>query len=202
LEQKRASSREWGRKNSEIVKSTSKKWRNKYPEKVKANSKKWNIEHFEQKKINDEKWNLEHSEQNKINGKKRYEKIQLKIAKELGLTLEEYKDKSKSTGIKTIDKILRIKCIQYKKEKTYADCTNSEGNQLRFDYYVPKFNILIEYDGEQHYKPSKIFGGEETFIKTQEHDKRKNEYCLKNNIILIRIPYFAKNIEDYLLSLY
>lgn len=70
----------------------------------------------------------------------------------------------------------------------------------RFDFYLPRYNLFIEYDGEQHYKPVRFFGNEEdaenVFKRTQEHDKIKNQYCKDNNINLLRIPYWeTKNIE-------
>lgn len=61
---------------------------------------------------------------------------------------------------------------------------------------------LIEFDGEQHYKPVQRFGGEEDFIKQQQYDANKNKYCEEHHIDLKRIPYwdFDKLTVDYLLS--
>ena len=65
----------------------------------------------------------------------------------------------------------------------------------QFDFYLPDKNILIEYDGSQHFdKTSKFYSKD--LIQT---DKIKNEYCSKNNIHLIRIPYTKFNqIEEIL----
>lgn len=60
---------------------------------------------------------------------------------------------------------------------------------MRFDFYLPQYNTLIEYDGKQHFEPIEFFGGEEKFNKLQENDKIKNEYCKNNKIPLIRISY-------------
>lgn len=59
-----------------------------------------------------------------------------------------------------------------------------------FDFYVPDKNTLIEYDGEQHYKPIDYFGGEDKYKKQVKTDKSKTSYCNKNKIELIRIPYW------------
>ena len=73
---------------------------------------------------------------------------------------------------------------------------------MPFDFYLPDFNILIEYDGQQHFKPIDFAGkGEEWAIKnmleTQRRDNIKTQYCKDNNIKLIRIPYFEfENIEQ------
>lgn len=70
---------------------------------------------------------------------------------------------------------------------------------LTFDFYLPEHNICIEYDGEQHFKPIKIFGGNLYFKQIKYHDKIKTQYCKTNNIELIRIPYTKfKNIKQIL----
>ena len=70
---------------------------------------------------------------------------------------------------------------------------------LPFDFYLFKYNILIEYQGEQHYKPRKKFGGEEGFKNTVIRDNIKKQYCKNNNIKLIEIPYTEiKSIGDIL----
>lgn len=74
-------------------------------------------------------------------------------------------------------------------------------HKYRYDFYLPDYNLIIEYDGEQHYMPvnfgqNDIKRMEEKLKITQEHDKIKNEYCEKHNINLLRIPYWEKqNIE-------
>lgn len=74
-------------------------------------------------------------------------------------------------------------------------------NYYRFDFYLPQYNLFIEYDGEQHYKPIRYYSQsddevEQNFKRTQEHDKIKNKYCKDNHINLLRIPYWEKeNIE-------
>jgi very-short-patch-repair endonuclease len=74
-------------------------------------------------------------------------------------------------------------------------------NYYRFDFYLPQYNLFIEYDGEQHFKPIRYYTQTEeemmdAFKKTQEHDRIKNKYCEDNQINLLRIPYWEKeNIE-------
>ena len=80
---------------------------------------------------------------------------------------------------------------------------NIKGKCLRFDFYLEKYNMTIEYDGQQHFKPVDKFGGEEEFKNTQLRDKLKNQYCKDNNIKLIRIPYYDfNNIENILDNLF
>ena len=60
---------------------------------------------------------------------------------------------------------------------------------LPFDFYIPKYNLIIEYDGFHHFYPVNGGGGEEKFKLTQENDAIKNKYCKENDITLLRIPY-------------
>lgn len=89
--------------------------------------------------------------------------------------------------------ILKHSKIKFQREKTFSDLKHG---LFRFDFYIPSLNdrpIIIEVDGEQHFKP--IYG-RQSFLKGQEHDRRKNSYCLANNIPLYRIPYWEiKNLR-------
>ena len=82
------------------------------------------------------------------------------------------------------------------RQKKYDDCRDKL--PLPFDIYIQELNILVEYDGEQHYMPVN-FGGisdeeaEDNFLKVQYHDAIKNEYCKSHKLALIRIPYWEKN---------
>ena len=69
---------------------------------------------------------------------------------------------------------------------------------MPFDFYVPSINLLIEFDGKQHYEPLSFFGGIEAFEKLKTNDKIKNDYCEDNYINLIRIKYDEDNIESIL----
>lgn len=77
------------------------------------------------------------------------------------------------------------------REKTFEDCTNQGGGKvcrrLRFDFYLPEQNTLIEYDGEQHFVKRGKFGTK--FDSLKQNDITKNNYCKDNNIKLIRIHY-------------
>ncbi|MCK9416215.1 hypothetical protein M0Q97_06115 [Candidatus Dojkabacteria bacterium] len=75
---------------------------------------------------------------------------------------------------------------------------NTQNNQKN-DFYIliVDFNICIEYDGIQHFKPIFFFGGIKAYNELIIKDKIKTNYCMINNIKLIRIPYYA-NIEDFI----
>ena len=95
-----------------------------------------------------------------------------------------------SQGATKISTILQENNILFEREKTFDNCRFPKSNyKARFDFYLPDYNILIEYDGIQHFEPVTKFGGEEKLLTTQERDSFKNQWCKENNIILIRIPY-------------
>ena len=85
--------------------------------------------------------------------------------------------------------------VSYLAEHSFEYCIGTKGWKLRFDFYIPDKNIVIECDGEQHYRPVSFFGGDEKFATQIENDKIKDEYCLKNKIELIRIPYTKTESE-------
>lgn len=63
-------------------------------------------------------------------------------------------------------------------------------NNLKIDFYLPKYNAFIEFNGEQHYKFKKMFHkNDEGFNKQVERDKRLKQYCKENKINLIVIKY-------------
>jgi very-short-patch-repair endonuclease len=95
-----------------------------------------------------------------------------------------------------IIKILQKEKIKFQREKTYPDL---KFGYYRFDFFLLQYNLLIEVDGAQHYKFSKIFHKKrQDFLKAQERDRRKNSYALSHNIPLYRIPYFEiENIHTF-----
>lgn len=87
--------------------------------------------------------------------------------------------------------------IRYTQEKTFPGCVDR--NKLRFDFYLNDYGILIEVDGQQHYRPgffpnTDYTNAEKAYELTVAHDKIKTEYCKQHNIPLIRLPYYT--IED------
>ena len=101
-----------------------------------------------------------------------------------------------SKGEDKIIRLLRASNIKFEREKTFADL---RGGKFRYDFYLPLYNILIEVDGEQHFKQVEVFQKTRSdFLKQQENDRRKNSYALANNIPLIRIPYWElDNLNNF-----
>lgn len=100
-----------------------------------------------------------------------------------------------SKGESIIRKFLENNIISYIPQKRFTNCKCIK--PLPFDFYLPKYNVCIEYDGIQHFQSIKRFGGKNSLNYTKYHDKIKTKYCKKNNIQLLRITY-KDNIEDKL----
>lgn len=93
--------------------------------------------------------------------------------------------------------------IKFETQKTFEDC-KLECN-LRFDFYLPDYNLCIEFDGRQHYipfsfSPDKSKETMETNLElVKKRDAIKNRYCKENKINLLRVSYIEiKNISNIL----
>lgn len=99
-----------------------------------------------------------------------------------------------SKGENKIRKFLKNNKIRYEEQKIFEKCKDKIS--LRFDFYLPNKNNIIEFDGIYHYK--NIYGD---LKKQKKRDKIKNKFCKNNNIKLIRIPYWEyNNIENILIN--
>ena len=87
----------------------------------------------------------------------------------------------------TIANILNASGVKNERQKRFDECKYKQ--LLPFDFYLPEYNICIEYDGKQHFYPLEYFGGEEAYIELKKRDEIKNEFCIKNNIFLLRVGY-------------
>jgi very-short-patch-repair endonuclease len=94
-----------------------------------------------------------------------------------------------SKGEEMIEKILKEERINFIREYRFDDCISINGIKLPFDFYVPDFNLLIEYDGRQHFEPVSKFGGEESFKTLKINDEIRNRWSFEKGIKLIRISY-------------
>lgn len=93
-------------------------------------------------------------------------------------------------GEKKIAKALMRWGIQYARQKTFKKCRHKK--PLHFDFYIllDGYQILIEFDGMQHYEPVEAWGGEERLKIIQLRDSIKNNFAKKYGFYLIRIPYW------------
>lgn len=106
-----------------------------------------------------------------------------------------------SKGEKMVQKILDRARVKYEIQKVYDDL-KSNYQSLPFDFYLPEYNLLIEYDGIQHFEEVQFFGGAAKLESQKRRDNLKNEYARQNNIQLLRIPYYLseEKVEEIILS--
>lgn len=111
---------------------------------------------------------------------------------------------NQSHGERSVALWLKYHNVSFQTQHTFDGCKDQR--KLPFDFYLPDYNICIEYDGRQHFEPIDFAGnGNESafsqFVITQRHDEIKNIYCQFHNIRLLRIPYF-KNVDEELKIFY
>lgn len=106
------------------------------------------------------------------------------------------------------------KCSGSKGEKIITECLNQFGveftcqfgcyintnRQKRFDFFVPSYNLLIEFDGQQHFEDVEYFKSERGFDKRRERDLLKTKYAKDNGMSLLRIPYWDINNVQNIIS--
>lgn len=107
-----------------------------------------------------------------------------------------------SLGEQKISQLLTELNIDFVSQKIFDDCRNPATDyHLYFDFYLPQLNIVIEYQGQQHYMNTPR--GRYTEKKLQqlkERDKIKRKYCKEKNIKYVEIPYtdFDKINKEYI----
>lgn len=119
-----------------------------------------------------------------------------------------------SAGERYIINILSKNNIPFIHQKKFDNLRNPITNCfLKFDFFLPEYNLCIEYQGQQHYKPI-YFGKKEGKTKeeieklaqqnlknTQYRDEIKRKYCEDNNIKYLEIPYYSQSqLEEIILN--
>ena len=109
----------------------------------------------------------------------------------------------KSKGEIKITRFLTNNNIKFEREKRFSDCKNIL--PLPFDFYIPKYNLCIEFDGKPHFQNTNWNGKmtneemKENLKSNQLRDQIKNDYCKTNGINLLRIRY-NENVEEKLME--
>ena len=96
-------------------------------------------------------------------------------------------NKTASNGEILILEYLKKNNIEFVYQKKFEDLKDK--TYLSYDFYIPSKNLLIEYNGEQHYKPIKYFGGNKSFLLQKHHDWMKRKYAKCKEINLLTITY-------------
>lgn len=99
-----------------------------------------------------------------------------------------------SKGERLVRYLLEDQEVFFETEKVFKDL-HTNGAYLPYDFYIPESNLLIEYDGMQHFKPMGYFGGEQKLESQKRRDRKKDEYAKNKGIRLLRIPYYYSDEE-------
>lgn len=82
------------------------------------------------------------------------------------------------------------------KEKRFNDLKDKK--PLSYDRFLPSLNLLIEYDGEQHFRYKEFWHKNIiAFIQYKWRDHIKTEYAYTNKINLLRISYKENHIQEF-----
>ena len=90
---------------------------------------------------------------------------------------------------------------RYISQKTFSGLVGVGGGDLSYDFYLPNYNLLIEYQGEFHDGTARM-QTEIELLRQQEHDKRKRTYAQKHNMDLLEIWYNNYNNIEQILNDY
>lgn len=105
-----------------------------------------------------------------------------------------------SKGEMAIREFLQKFGLKFYREHKFSDCRNT--HPLPFDFLIQmnsSLPLIVEYDGIQHFQEIEFFGGEVGYKNTMKNDNIKSNYCINNDIPLIRIPYWELDNIEYIL---
>ena len=106
-----------------------------------------------------------------------------------------------SHGERKIKDYLSSHMYSYMPQQTFFGLVGVGGGDLSYDFYIPDYNVLIEFQGKYHDGTAKI-QTEAEFIRQQEHDRRKRQYAEEHNIGLLEIWYYEYNDIENILNDY
>ena len=103
-----------------------------------------------------------------------------------------------SLGERMVAAILERHRIKFTPQHRFPDCADTR--PLRFDFWLPRHNTTIEYDGPQHFDKNHFFGGAKQYDSTKRRDRIKTAYARKKKIRLIRVKYSVRDVEAFLVK--
>lgn len=107
-------------------------------------------------------------------------------------------DKKDSIGERKIIKFLERNNIKYIPQMYFS---NWNIGIHYFDFYIPQYNLVLEYHGIQHYEYNEYFHKDfNEFQYRQKKDVEKKEAALKNGFNYISIKYTLINNLDSILE--
>lgn len=105
-----------------------------------------------------------------------------------------------SHGERKIYLFLKNNLVNFVPQYTFDDLVGLNNGLLSYDFYLPDYNLLIEYQGQYH-DGTAYEQTEREFLQQQEHDRRKKYYAKKHNINLLEIWYWDYNNIEQILNI-
>ena len=98
----------------------------------------------------------------------------------------------RSYGELEIKVLLEELNINFQEEVPLILTNNQTGEtkNVRIDFYIPDYNLFIEYNGRQHYEPVEDFGGKSAFEKQKERDLWVRQALNSDKSTLIEVPFY------------
>jgi len=103
-----------------------------------------------------------------------------------------------SKGENLIRQILLTNDVKFEQQHTFKKLRDKR--KLKCDFYLPDYNLVIEFNGRQHYEPINTFGGRDALKETQRRDQIKREYLKDNDMNLLEINYKNNDVEGELMK--
>ena len=95
--------------------------------------------------------------------------------------------KTTSNGENLVLEYLKKNNIKFVYQKKFEDLKDKK--PLSYDFYLPEHNLLIEYNGEQHYRENSFNKTRKDFLLQKHHDWMKRKYAQDKEINLLTITY-------------
>ncbi|BEU75220.1 HNH endonuclease [Staphylococcus phage phiRNIID] len=105
---------------------------------------------------------------------------------------------NRSRGELLVSSFLLSKNIPFEVQKRF-----DRFKKYPYDFYIADYNMVIEYHGEQHYKPIKFYGGEDRLVRQKNTDLKKKKFVESKGINYLEIPYTLNNqnkVNEFLIN--
>lgn len=81
--------------------------------------------------------------------------------------------------------------VEFEREVPFAGLKGKAGSYLYFDFYLPNFRLLIEFNGYHHYNKSSP-----NYDNQRRNDQKKYTFCMKNNYHFLAIPFWKDPLDE------
>lgn len=96
---------------------------------------------------------------------------------------------SMSLGEMEIADELTANGVEFISEKSFNDLRSDANGVPRYDFYLPKQNAVIEFQGKQHYEETTFFGENNSLEKNKARDRLKREYAISKGMKYIEVHF-------------